>query len=155
MSATFVTVANIPSSLLSPSPRSSSPTSADRQLPASFLSLNMKDVSSISTRPVRNQLYPKKRPSPHRDGIQKSRCKESPSTSRRTPAVIKAEIHRLRQREAQLAAYRKEGIYIEEEYREDICYYMHEMEVSLWQLQLIRNVARILNSKHQLCRTIL
>ena len=36
---------------------------------------------------------------------------------------------RQRHRQAQLLAYRREGIYIEEEYREDICYYMHEMEV--------------------------
>ena len=62
-----------------------------------------------------------------REGIE-SRCKETPS--RRTPAAIKAEIQRLRHREAQLAAFRREGIYVEEEYREEICRYMHEMEVS-------------------------
>ena len=128
MSATFLTVANTSSP--SASPRPSPPAPTDQQLPVSFLSLNMKDLSSTSTRTARNQFYSKRRPSPHRDGIQKARCKDSPSTSRRTPAVIKAELQRLRQREAQLAAYRREGIYIEEEYREDICFYMHEMEVS-------------------------
>ena len=99
----------------------------------------MKEVSSSSIRNVRNnQLYPKKRPSPHRDGVQKSRCKDTPpSIARRTPAAIKAEIQRLRLREAQLAAFRKEGIYVEEEYREDICYYMHEMEVSLASCALV------------------
>ena len=123
-------VANSYSTPSSPS-SFSSPLALDRKLPSDLPSLIMKDVSSSSTRNVRTQLYPKKRPSPHRDGVQKSRCKETPSSiSRRTPAAIKAEIQRLRLREAQLAAFRKEGIYVEEEYREDICYYMHEMEVS-------------------------
>jgi hypothetical protein len=96
--------------------------------------LSMKDLPASTARHVRNQLYPKKRPSPHRDGITKSRAKDSPPTSsaRRTPAIIKAELMRQRRREAQLIAYRREGIYVEEEYREDICYYMHEMEVRFW-----------------------
>lgn len=92
----------------------------------------MKDLSSASKH-SRNNLYPKKRPSPLRDGVSKSRCKESPvaNASRRTPAAIKAELVRLQHRQAQLAAFRREGIYLEEEYREEICCYMHEMEVSL------------------------
>ena len=45
--------------------------------------------------------------------------------------MIKAELQRQRQREAQLAAFRKEGIYVEEEYCEEICFYMRQMEVSL------------------------
>ncbi|THH03027.1 hypothetical protein EW145_g6591 [Phellinidium pouzarii] len=88
----------------------------------------MKDTSSTSARVARNQLYPKKRPSPLRDGVQKSRYRDSPAGSRRTPTVIKAELQRLRHREAQLAAFRREGIYVEEEYRDEICYYMHQME---------------------------
>jgi alkylated DNA nucleotide flippase Atl1 len=34
-----------------------------------------------------------------------------------------------RRRELQLAALRREGILLEDEYREDIRYYMYEMEV--------------------------
>jgi len=36
-----------------------------------------------------------------------------------------------RQREAQMALLRREGIYLEEEYREEIRHYMYEMEVRL------------------------
>ena len=122
MSATLLSVATSPPSSPFLSPSTSSPTN--------HISLIMKDVAAPSTRAVRNQLYPKKRPSPHRDGVQKSRSKDLVGSSRRTPAAIKAELQRLKHREAQLAAYRKEGIYIEEEYREEICYIMHEMEVS-------------------------
>ena len=35
-----------------------------------------------------------------------------------------------RQRIAQISALRREGIYLEEEYHEEIRAYMHEMEVS-------------------------
>lgn len=35
-----------------------------------------------------------------------------------------------RQREAQILALRREGVLLEEEYREEIRYYMHDMEVS-------------------------
>lgn len=135
MSATLFTVANSHSS--PPFPPSSSPQFADRQFPVPFPVLNMKDVTVLSNRTARSQFYPKKRPSPHRDGVQKPRCKDTPATSRRTPAVIKAELQRLRQREAQLAAFRREGIYVEEEYREEICCYMHEMEVSHDELDLV------------------
>ncbi|KAH8120140.1 cyclin-like protein [Phellopilus nigrolimitatus] len=90
----------------------------------------MKDVSSTSTRNARNQLYPKKRPSPHRDAIQKHRGASSPnSVPRRTPTSIKVRLHFVRQRETQLLAYRMEGIFIEEEYRDEICAYMHTMEL--------------------------
>lgn len=37
-----------------------------------------------------------------------------------------------RQREAQILAMRREGIYLEEEYWDEIKFYMHEMEVSLF-----------------------
>ncbi len=53
------------------------------------------------------------------------------------PAAIKAELRRQRQREAQLAAFRREGIYLEEEYRDEIEFYMHEMEVSV-QIDLVK-----------------
>ena len=35
-----------------------------------------------------------------------------------------------RQRYAQISALRREGIYLEEEYHEEVRAYMHEMEVS-------------------------
>ncbi|THH34014.1 hypothetical protein EUX98_g23 [Antrodiella citrinella] len=89
----------------------------------------MKDVSN-STRLPRPTAYPKKRPSPH--GVSKSR-KQSPlypphSLVRKSPRAAKAELLAQRQREAHIMAMRREGIYLEEEYREEIRYYMHEME---------------------------
>lgn len=132
MSSSIIRVANLSTSL-PPSPSSFTSSIASNPIYSanSLQPLAMKDTSS-SARISRGQIYPKKRPSPCREGgIQKSRCKESPSATRRTPGVIKAELHRLKRREAQLAAFRREGIYVEEEYRDEICYYMHEMEVSL------------------------
>lgn len=131
MSSTSIRVANSsplpPPSSFSPS-SPSLPSASDS--PSSGI-LTMKDSVPSSSRASRNQFYLKKRPTPHRDGITKSRTKDLPSTfSRRTPAVVKAELHRQRQREAQLEAFRREGIYIEEEYREEIEFYMHEMEAS-------------------------
>ena len=102
-------------------------------------SLNMKDTS-VSSRHIRNNpLYPKKRPSPH--GVAKSRKSQSPLTlsvvavaaaaaaSRRSPRAAKVESVLQRRRELQLAALRREGILLEDEYREEIRYYMYEMEV--------------------------
>ncbi|GLB36317.1 putative cyclin family protein [Lyophyllum shimeji] len=90
----------------------------------------MKDVSTASHRHSRNSLiYPKKRPSPH--GVSKSH--KSPvlppnGPARRTPRSAKAAILQQRQREAQIMALRREGVLLEEEYREEIKYYMHDME---------------------------
>lgn len=118
-----------------PSPPSSVPCSprSNAHISASIspVSPTMKDLSASTSKQIRNHFYPKKRPSPHRDGVSKSRCRQSPAVhnAHRTPAIIKAQLQR--QREAQILALRKEGIYIEEEYREEICFYMHEMEVSL------------------------
>ena len=93
----------------------------------------MKDISS-SSKNVRTSLYPRKRPSPH--GISKSRGqKDSPppfpsrSNVRKSPQNTKAEQIARKQREAKISALRREGIYLEEEYREEIRRYMHEMEV--------------------------
>lgn len=91
----------------------------------------MKDVSN-SVRAPRPSAYPKKRPSPY--GVSKSR-KQTPScpvqiATRKSPRAVKAEILAQRQREVHLLALRREGILMEEEYREDIRFYMHEMEVS-------------------------
>ena len=43
-----------------------------------------------------------------------------------------------RQRIAQISALRREGIYLEEEYHEEIRAYMHEMEVSAGACGLFR-----------------
>lgn len=91
---------------------------------------DMKDVAS--NRHSRNSLiYPKKRPSPH--GISKSH--KSPllpanGLARRTPRSTKVALIQQKQREAQIQALRREGIFLEEEYRDEIRYYMQDMEVS-------------------------
>lgn len=88
----------------------------------------MKDVSN--TKAPRPSAYPKKRPSPY--GVSKSR-KQSPlypahALVRKSPRAARAEILAQRQREAHIQALRREGIYLEEEYRDDIKCYMHDME---------------------------
>lgn len=114
-----------------PSPRSSTQliqkSSSDS---TSLTTIDMKDVSN-STRVPRPSAYPKKRPSPY--GVSKSR-KQSPlypphPVVRKSPRAARAEQQAQRQREAQIMAMRREGIYLEDEYREEIRYYMHEMEV--------------------------
>jgi hypothetical protein len=95
----------------------------------SILCLDMKDVAS--NKHSRSSLvYPKKRPSPH--GISKSH--KSPllpanGLARRTPRSAKVAMIQQRQREAQIQALRREGIFLEEEYRDEIRYYMLDMEV--------------------------
>lgn len=92
---------------------------------------DMKDVSTASLRHSRNSLvYPKKRPSPH--GVSKSH--KSPllpanGPARKSPRSAKTAIFLQRQREAQILALRREGVLLEEEYRDEIQYYMHDMEV--------------------------
>ncbi|KAH9486767.1 G1/S-specific cyclin CCN1 [Psilocybe cubensis] len=89
---------------------------------------DMKDVAS--NKHTRNsQVYPKKRPSPH--GI--SKAHRSPllpanGLARRTPRSTKIALMQQRQREAQIQALRREGIFLEEEYKDEIRYYMHDME---------------------------
>jgi hypothetical protein len=91
----------------------------------------MKDVSTAAIRHSRNSfIYPKKRPSPH--GVSKSH--KSPllpanGPVRRSPRSAKSAILHQRQRDAQLLALRREGVLLEEEYRDEIRYYMHDMEV--------------------------
>jgi len=87
-------------------------------------------MKDITQRPPRHSLiYPKKRPSPH--GITK--LHKSPilpycGPTRRSPRSAKASLIQQRQREAQILALRREGILLEEEYRDEIRYYMHDME---------------------------
>jgi hypothetical protein len=95
---------------------------------------SMKDVSN-SVRTSRPSVYPKKKPSPY--GVSKSRKQhQSPlcpaqAVVRKSPRGAKAEHALQRQREAQILALRREGIYLEEEYRDEIQEYMYAMEVSL------------------------
>ncbi|KAJ3550242.1 hypothetical protein NM688_g5098 [Phlebia brevispora] len=90
---------------------------------------SMKDVSN-SVRAPRPTMYPKKRPSPH--GVSKSR-KQSPlypaqAVVRKSPRAAKTDMLLQRQREAHIVAMRRDGIYLEDEYRDEIRFYMHEME---------------------------
>lgn len=89
---------------------------------------NMKDVST-TTRHPRPTAYPKKRPSPH--GVTKSHKSPLLPPARKAQLSPKSVMIQKRQREAQISALRKEGVLLEEEYRDDIRYYMHEMEVSI------------------------
>ncbi|KAJ7630647.1 cyclin [Roridomyces roridus] len=87
----------------------------------------MKDVSAALHKHSRNSLvYPKKRPSPH--GISKSH--KSPllparGPARKSPRSAKSALIQQRQR---IQALHREGIILEEEYRDEIRYYMHDME---------------------------
>jgi len=91
----------------------------------------MKDLTNSSAKNARLAAYPKKRPSPH--GITKSRKQSSPllppTNSRKVSPTTKLEDQRRRQRQAQVLALHREGVFIEEEYREEIRQYMHEMEL--------------------------
>jgi G2/mitotic-specific cyclin-B, other len=91
----------------------------------------MKDITQRHSRI--SLIYPKKRPSPH--GINKlhkspvlPHC--GPARASRSPRSSKAALMQQRQREAQIIALRREGIWLEEEYCDEIRYYMHDMEVS-------------------------
>ncbi|KAI0079595.1 cyclin [Panus rudis PR-1116 ss-1] len=89
----------------------------------------MKDISNAS-RPSRHTAYPKKRPSPY--GVSKSR-RQSPlhpalAVTRKSPRAARADMLAQKQREAHIQALRREGVYLEEEYRDEIRFYMHEME---------------------------
>lgn len=116
---------------LSPSCTSQSFLNTSESLP--HRAASMKDVSN-SLRTARPSAYPKKKPSPY--GISKSRKHtQSPlcpaqAVVRKSPRGAKAEHAVQRQREAQIYALRREGIYLEEEYRDEIHEYMHAMEVS-------------------------
>lgn len=120
-----------------PLPTSSSPQSIVR--PSESIRSNMKDVSTAATRHSRNSLiYPKKRPSPH--GVSKSHKSPllpSNGVARKSPRSAKSAILQQRQREAQILALRREGVLLEEEYRDEIQYYMHDMEVSLLKYSLL------------------
>lgn len=91
----------------------------------------MKDISAASNKHARNSLiYPRKRPSPN--GV--SKASKTPllptqSHARKTPRSAKsALIQQRQQRDAQVLALRRDGVLLEEEYRQEIRNYMHNME---------------------------
>ncbi|KAJ7597207.1 cyclin [Mycena floridula] len=89
----------------------------------------MKDISAIANKHSRNSLvYPRKRPSPH--GV--SKAHRTPhhlnTAARKSPRSAKAALIQQRQRDAAALALRREGIFLEEEYRDEIRFYMHDME---------------------------
>ncbi|KAH9835637.1 cyclin [Rhodofomes roseus] len=91
----------------------------------------MKEVLPSSSRASRHSAYLKKRPSPH--GVSKSRKQSSPvyiplGMVRKTPRAVRAELLARSQKPIQLVMMRRDGIYLEEEYREEIRRYMHEQE---------------------------
>jgi len=95
----------------------------------------MKDISTAASRHARNNLvYPKKRPSPH--GVAKSKAHKSPllpanGVARPSPRPSKAALlqQQQRQKAAQALAARQSSVYLEDEYRDEIRLYMHDMEV--------------------------
>ncbi len=123
------TLCAIMTDLVCSSPLTSSSSKSFEHL-SDTVRLNMKDTTS--NKHARNSaVYPKKRPSPH--GI--SKAHKSPllpanGLARRTPRTTKVALTQQRQREAQIQALRRDNLFLEEEYHEEIRYYMHEMEVS-------------------------
>lgn len=87
----------------------------------------MKDLSVSSLRHSRTSfIYPKKRPSPH--GVSKpSKSPSAVALARLPPRSANVSLLQ-RNREIYLSALRREGIYLEEEYRDEIRSYMHDME---------------------------
>jgi hypothetical protein len=89
----------------------------------------MKDLSSSSRGSRYNALGAKKRTSPH--GIQKRKSSATaaapPLPPSHSPRARLEAAHR-RQREQQLVAWKREGIYLEEEYHEEIQRFLHDME---------------------------
>ncbi|KAG9314513.1 hypothetical protein JVU11DRAFT_5310 [Chiua virens] len=89
---------------------------------------DMKDISISSCRSSRKVAYPKKRPSP--SGV--SKIHKTPggpfAPSHKSPYSAKSTFLQQRRRDAQIAALRRQGVLLEEEYRDDIRFYMHEME---------------------------
>lgn len=93
-------------------------------------SSSMKDLSS-SSRSSRYNALAAKKPSSH--GIQKrkyaSPATAGPAHGHSPRARMEAAIRR--QRELQLIAWKREGIYLEEEYYDEIHLFLHEMEVRI------------------------
>nr|GAT49766.1 G2/mitotic-specific cyclin CYB1 [Mycena chlorophos] len=90
----------------------------------------MKDVSVLHKHSRNSLVYPKKRPSPH--GVSKAHktpllIPAARGVVRKTPRSAKAQLAQQRQ-QAQLQALRRDGVLLEEEYRDDIRQYMHQME---------------------------
>jgi hypothetical protein len=87
----------------------------------------MKDISATHSKlaHARNTVYPKKRPSPHRDGASKHSSSQPPRKPAQPPRVS-SEVQRQRALDMLI---RREMVLTEEvEYAEDIERYMHEVE---------------------------
>jgi len=118
----------IPCNAVDPSDADPSPSN---RLASDSTSTDMKDIAS-SNRQSRNPLiYPKKRPPPY--GIQKASKSPSLLTSYacRSPRSARFALIQQQQRLRGTQFCRKECVLLEEEYRDEIRYYMHDMEVSL------------------------
>ncbi|KZT06881.1 uncharacterized protein LAESUDRAFT_736737 [Laetiporus sulphureus 93-53] len=92
----------------------------------------MKEISAVSNKAARLAIYPKSRHSPY--GVSKSR-KASPlcppqDPVRKTPRATRADLLAQRQRDLRIMVLRREGVFMEDEYGEEIKNYMHEMERS-------------------------
>ncbi|KIY68893.1 hypothetical protein CYLTODRAFT_421224 [Cylindrobasidium torrendii FP15055 ss-10] len=85
----------------------------------------MKDLSNKHNNRASASAYPWKRPTSSSSGVSKK-----PTPTRRSPRSAKAALIAQRQRDQQAQALRKEGVLLEEEYRDDIRRYMHDMELS-------------------------
>ncbi|KAF9821949.1 hypothetical protein IEO21_00379 [Rhodonia placenta] len=89
----------------------------------------MKDAKQSSTKAARLSAYPRKRPSPY--GVSKSH-QRAPSASagiRKTPRATRGAPSQRRLSRAVIVALRRDGIFLEEEYQDEIRFYMHEMEL--------------------------
>lgn len=85
----------------------------------------MKDVSNKLSR--NSLIYSRKRPSPN--GVSKSHKTPLIPPFARSPRSAKAALIQQRQRDLTAHALRREGVILEEEYRDEIRSYMLEMEV--------------------------
>ncbi|THU94810.1 hypothetical protein K435DRAFT_667596 [Dendrothele bispora CBS 962.96] len=90
----------------------------------------MKDLTTSSKHNRNSLVYPRKRPSPHGvSKVRRSPLLPSQAGVRKTPRSAKTALAlQQQQREARIVALRKDGILLEEEYRDEIRRYMHDME---------------------------
>ncbi|KAF8649865.1 hypothetical protein AX16_005627 [Volvariella volvacea WC 439] len=90
----------------------------------------MKDISAASNKHSRQSLiYPKKRPSPH--GItkaHKSPSHHSQAVSRKSPHSSRAVLLQQQRQQTRMVAIRNDAMLLEDEYRDEIRCYMHDME---------------------------
>jgi len=83
----------------------------------------MKDYTLSGQKHSRGRVYPKRKPSPRREGVIKTLS--TGTHAQRSPFGLNTD-QRIRQ--CHLKSYRREGMCVEEEYRTDVSTYMHQME---------------------------